>query len=192
MLASAHFKASRGRASRTLRHIVLLTAAVLSTWTLQASAARADTTIGADLDLHVPLEINNVSTGGGFGIRLGQELHLPLISINPEIGFTYASFSKDAPPKIYRGVAGIRIGMGELMRIGVLGHVGFGHVSWRPGDHDYDHTGLTYDLGLFLELTALPLLNIGMHGAYNRMATDDAQNETLHWLQLGVHATLVL
>jgi hypothetical protein len=192
MLASADFKASNGCAGRTLQHIVLLTAAVLSAWTLQVSSARADTTIGADLDMHVPLQINNVSTGAGFGIRLGQELHLPLVSVNPEIGFTYASFSKDAPPKIYRGIAGIRLGVGELLRVGVLGHVGFGHVSWAPTSHDYSHSGLTYDIGLFLELTALPLLNVGIHGAYNRITADDDQSEKLHWLQLGVHATLVL
>lgn len=175
-----------------LRHTLLLFAAGLAAWTLQTGSAQASTTIGADLDLHMPLEINNVSTGGGFGIRVGQELHLPLIAFNPEIGFNYVSFSKEAPPKVYRVIAGGRIGVGELVRFGVLAHIGFGHVSWAPSPNDYSHSGLTYDAGLFLELTALPLLNIGIHGAYNRMAADDDQTDTLHWVQLGLHATLVL
>jgi hypothetical protein len=161
-------------------------------WSLQLGAARADTTIAGDLDLHVPVSINGVGTGGGFGIRLGQELHLPLLSINPEIGFTYASFSKDEPPKIYRGIAGVRVGMGELLRIGVMAHVGFGYVSWEPKQRDVSHSGLTYDAGLFLEFTALPLLNIGVHAAYNRMAADEGQPSALQWMQLGLHATLVL
>lgn len=190
MLASADFTASKGFSF--LARTLLLFAAVLCTWTLQTSSAQASTTIGVDVDLHVPLEINNVSTGGGFGIRIGQELHLPLISLNPEFAFYYAEFSKDAPPKVYRGVAGGRIGIGELVRFGVLAHVGFGYVNWEPAPDDYSHSGLTYDAGIFLEFTALPLLNVGVHGAYNRMTAKDDQPETLQWLQLGLHVTLVL
>lgn len=188
MLASSDFMASKRMFGRAL----LLFAACLCAWTLQTSSARADTTIGADLDLQVPLEINNVSTGAGFGIRIGQELHLPLIGVNPEFAFYYASFSKDAPPKVYRGVAGGRIGVGELIRFGVLAHIGFGYVDWEPKPDDFSHSGLTYDAGIFLDITALPLLNIGIHGTYNRMTAKDDQPETLHWLSLGVHATLVL
>jgi hypothetical protein len=186
MLASADY------AGRTFRKSLLLIAAALSAWTLQTSSAQASTTIGLDLDLQVPIEINNVSTGGGFGIRLGQELHLPLISINPEFAFTYASFSKDEPPTVYRGVAGGRVGFGELMRFGVLAHIGFGYVNWDPGPRDWSHTGLTYDIGAFFEVTALPLLNIGVHAAYNRIAGHDDLDEILHWLTMGAHVTLVL
>jgi len=192
MLASAEINAPNKVVRHTLQHTMLVFAAALCAWTLQAGTARADTTIGADLDLHVPLEINNVNTGGGFGIRLGQELHLPLVAINPEIGFNYVTFSKDAPPKLYRVIAGARLGFGELMRFGVMAHVGFGHVSWEPAPNNYSHSGLTYDAGMFIELTALPLLNIGLHGAYNRMAGEDEQPDTLHWLTFGLHATLVL
>lgn len=192
MLASADCAASHGIAGRTLRQAVLLIAAALCAWTLQTSSAQASTTIGLDLDLHVPIEINNVEAGGGFGIRLGQELHLPLVSINPEFGFTYASFSKGEPPTMYRGVAGGRIGFGELMRFGVLAHIGFGYVDWEPAPDDWSHTGLTYDAGAFFEITALPLLNIGVHATYNRIAAAEDQDETLHWMSLGAHLTLVL
>lgn len=186
MLALADF------AGRTFRRSLVLLAAALSVWTLQVSSAQASTTIGVDLDLHVPLKINQVDTGGGFGIRLGQELHLPLVSINPEFAFTYAGFSKDDPPKMYRGVAGARLGFGELFRFGLLAHIGFGYVNWTPAPEDWSHTGLTYDAGIFLELTALPLLNIGLHGIYNRIAADEGQDETLHWLSVGGHLTFVL
>ena len=82
--------------------------------------------------------------------------------------------------------------VGELLRIGVMAHVGFGHVSWEPAQKDWSHSGLTYDAGLFLEFTALPLLNIGVHAAYNRIASKEEQPDTLQWMQLGLHATLVL
>jgi hypothetical protein len=188
MLASSDFMASKRFASRTL----LAVAAALCAWTLQAGSAHASTTIGADIDMHVPISVNDVNTGAGFGIRLGQELHLPLISLNPEFAFYYASFTKDAPPTVYRGVAGGRVGIGELLRFGVLAHVGFGYVDWEPLPDDYSHTGLTYDAGIFLELTALPLLNVGVHATYNRIASADNQPETLHWMSLGLHATVVL
>jgi hypothetical protein len=191
MLASADCSASNA-AGRVLRQSVLLVAAALCAWTLQTSSARADTTIGLDLDLHVPISINNVDAGGGFAIRIGQQLHLPLVVLNPEFGFTYASFSKDEPPKMYRGIAGGRIGFGELMRFGVLAHVGFGYVDWSRGPDDYSHTGLTYDAGLFFEVTAIPLLNIGVHATYNRIAAADDLDITLHWMSLGAHITLVL
>lgn len=176
---------------RALQRMLVLVAAALCAWTLQTSTARAETTIGADLDMHVPLSINNVTTGAGFGIRLGTELHLPLIALNPEFGFTYAEFSKDNPPTVYRAIAGARLGIGELIRFGVLAHVGFGYVNWKPAPDNYSHSGLTYDAGIFLEFTALPLLNVGVHGIYNRMAADDDQPQTLHWLSIGLHATIV-
>lgn len=191
MLASAECVASNGIAGRAGRQLFLLFAAALCAWMLQTSAARADTTIGLDLDLHVPISINNVETGGGFAIRIGQQLHLPLIVVNPEFAFTYASFSKSEPPKMYRGIAGARVGFGELLRFGVLAHIGFGYVDWEPGPNDWSHTGLTYDAGLFFEVTAIPLLNIGVHATYNRIAAGDDVNDTLHWMSLGAHATLV-
>jgi hypothetical protein len=177
---------------RTARQTLLGMLVAVCAWSLHLGAAHASTTIAGDLDLHVPVSINGVGSGGGFGIRLGTELHLPLISVNPELGFTYASFSKDEPPKIYRGIAGVRLGVGELLRFGAMAHIGFGHVSWEPKPDNYNHTGLTYDAGLFLELTALPLLNVGVHAAYNRVAAKEGQPDPLQWMQLGLHATLVL
>jgi hypothetical protein len=45
---------------------------------------------------------------------------------------------------------------------------------------------------LFFEITAIPLLNIGVHAIYNRIAADEELEETLHWMSLGAHVTLVL
>jgi hypothetical protein len=167
-------------------------------WSLGAAPARADTTIAGDLDLNVPLSVEKISTGGGFGIRIGQEFHVPLLAINPEVGFTYASFSDQGTPVVYRGIVGARLGVGELFRFGVMAHVGFGHLSWTkpegvPASIDLSHFGFTYDAGIFLEFTALPLLNIGVHAAYNRLSKkNDASVDPFQWMQLGVHLTLVL
>jgi hypothetical protein len=188
---------STSRGSYALQPLWIGFAMVLGAWLLPATDAHAQTTIAADLDLQVPVSINDVSTGAGFGIRLGQELRLPLFSLNPEIGFTYASFTKDEPPKVYRGIAGVRLGIGELVRFGVLAHVGFGYVSWEPkfadrGRVDVSHSGFTYDVGVFLDFVALPLLNLGVHAIYNHVVSDEDQPDTLQWMQIGVHAALVL
>lgn len=182
---------------RTAR-VAAWVAMTLGVSALASPTARASTTLAGDLDAQIPVSVDGVGTGGGFGIRLGTQLHVPLLSINPEIGFTYAQFSKEYPPQVYRGIVGLRVGLGELLRIGVLAHFGFGYVSWDRGylsssdRADLTHSGTTYDIGGFFEVTALPLLNIGVHAVYNRIADDHDQPDPLHWLQLGVHAALVL
>jgi hypothetical protein len=173
--------------------------ALCAAWSWHLPRAHA-ITIAGDLDLDAPLSVEHISTGGGFGIRIGEELHLPLIALNPELGFTYASFSEEGTPVVYRGIAGVRLGVGEIFRFGVMAHIGFGHVSWtKPPDPqdsttiDLTLTGFTYDAGIFLEFTALPLLNVGVHAAYDRVANKSNTNvDPFQYLQFGVHATLVL
>jgi hypothetical protein len=189
------------RSSRTLRVVLpALCAAILCGWAIAPRAARADTTIAGDLDFDVPVSTDYAKTGGGFGIRIGQQLHLPMLVLNPEIGFAYASFADRqsdlgySGPTIYRGIAGVRLGVGELLRFGLLAHVGFGYVSVDvPAKlqlNDPSHTAFTYDIGLFLDFTLLPLLDIGVHAAYNRVAGKD-DLDALQWMQLGAHAALV-
>ena len=179
----------------------LVGALLLGLCVLAPNIARADTTIAGDLDLDVPVSADYAKTGGGFGIRIGQQLHLPLISLNPEIGFAYASFADRKSdigvggPTIYRGIVGLRLGLGEILRFGVLAHVGYGYISVDvPASlklDDPSHTAFTYDAGIFLDFTALPLLNIGVHAAYNHVS-GKGELEPLHWVQLGAHAALVL
>jgi hypothetical protein len=151
-----------------------------------ARPAAADTAIAADLDVGFPLHSRGDS-GGGFGIRLGQELHIPLATFTPEIGFTYHNFSGDYGPKIYRGIVGARLGIGEILRPGVMGHVGFGHFVPTVGDNQ---NAFTFDAGAFLDLTVIPFLNIGVHAAYNHVAADYSSG-SYAFATLGAHAALV-
>ena len=47
----------------------------------------ASANVGGDLDLAFPLD-SRASNGWGFGLRIGQELHVPLVALTPEIGFS--------------------------------------------------------------------------------------------------------
>jgi hypothetical protein len=148
--------------------------------------AAAGPAIGADLDVAFPLHSRGDS-GGGFGIRLGEELHVPLLVLTPEIGFTYHNFSGDFGPKIYRGIIGARLGIGEIVRPGAFVHVGLGHFVPTYGDNQ---NAFTLDAGGFLDLTVIPFLDVGAHVAYNRVDADYGSG-AYAFLTVGLHAALV-
>lgn len=155
---------------------------------LISAPASAKTVIAGDLDYAAPIN-SSAGSGGGFGIRLGQQIHIPLLVFNPELGFTYHGFSHDASPKVYRGIAGLRLGFGEIIRPGVFAHVGLGRLD-LGGTPDRSHTAFTYDGGVFIDFTALPLLDIGVHAAYNRLTADDS-GPKFEFFTAGAHAALV-
>ena len=163
-----------------------LTGSAVLVATLFSASAEAKTQIAADLDYAAPIDADSDS-GGGFAIRLGQQLHVPLIVLTPELVFADHTFS-DNGPTAYRGLAGLRLGIGEIIRPGVYGHLGFGSLSLP--DPAPDHTAFTYDAGVFLDLTILPLLDIGVHGAYNRLNSGEGV-AAYEWATLGAHAALI-
>ena len=162
-----------------------------SLWLTALPSARADTAIAADLESVVPLEFDDVDFGPAFAIRLGWQLHLPLITLTPEAGFHYASFTDG--PKVYRGIIGGRVGIGELLRFGVFAHLGIARQTWTVATVDSSHTGLTLDAGLFLDLTIIPLIDIGVHMNYGRIGANEEDNvDANQWLGFGVHAALII
>jgi hypothetical protein len=169
------------------RGFAWLAGALALALTLGSGQARADTQIGFDLDYSVPIESIGDS-GGGFGIRFGKQLHVPMVVITPEVVFAYHSFSGRGDPATYKGVLGLRLGLGEIFRIGPFAHLGVGHQDLDlAGDPNY--TGFCYDAGLFFDLTIIPFLNVGVHGAYNQLSGSD--EPTFHWATFGAHAELI-
>jgi hypothetical protein len=164
---------------------IAVVAASIATFFVARSAS-AGPSLGFDPDLAFPIDSPG-NTGGGFVARLGYELRLPLITATPEIAFTYHGFGGDFGPNIYRGLAGIRLGFGEIIRIGPLAHVGYGHlVPPRAPNAD----GFTWDIGAFANLTLLPVLNIGVHVVYNSLAATDTSS-TYKYLTTGLELGLV-
>ena len=187
-LSIRHETRLRSRARPAPRHgLRTLGVSALAVLLWSASAA-ATTTVAGDLDYAAPID-STANSGWGFGIRLGQQLHLPLVVVNPELGFDYHSFSDDSSPRTYRGMAGLRVGIGEIFRVGPFAHIGVGRLS-LSGTPDLSHTAFTYDAGLFLDLTVLPLLDVGVHGAYNRIVSGD-QGPAFQFATVGAHVALV-
>jgi hypothetical protein len=151
-----------------------------------ARPASAGPSFGFDPDLAFPIDSPG-STGGGFVARLGYELHLPLITATPELAFSYAGFGGDFGPNVFRGIAGARVGFGEVIRVGPLAHLGFGHIDVAHGPN-YD--GFTWDVGGFVDLTLIPLLNIGVHVVYNSV-TPNGTSSAYNYLTTGLDLSLV-
>ena len=166
-------------------HVLWIPALALSLWSANAEAS---TVIGGDLDYAGPIS-TGATSGWGFGFRLGQRFHVPLIAIDPELGFTYHSFTDTTSPHSYRGLAGLRLGIGEIFRVGPFAHLGVGHLS-LSGTPDHSRTAFTYDVGLFLDFTVLPLLDIGIHGSYDQIVAADA-GPAFQFATVGANVALV-
>jgi hypothetical protein len=180
---------SRSMSPRTWLSHGILACAALVVVAAAPNPARADILIGVDIEGVEPLD-SPAEFGGGFAVRLGDQIHLPLIAITPELAFSYANFSEDYGPSIYRGTVGARLGIGEIIRPGIYAHIGLGRYELDlPGDNP-SGTDVTYDVGLVLDFTVLPLLNLGVHAAYNRLGGDDVRDD-FEWLTTGAHVELV-
>ena len=151
---------------------------------LAAREARADTKLALDLDYAAAVDQGGVDGGAGGAVRLGQELDLVLVSLTPEIGGSYHSFGGTLDAKIYSGFVGGRLGFGKIIEPSVFAHIGIGKLTSRlPSD-----TGPTFDAGLALDFTLLPILDLGVHGAYHNLVLDDGEN--LDWIGVGAHAAI--
>lgn len=88
-------------------------------------------------------------------------------------------------------MVGVRLGLGAILRPVVFAHAGVGHGTFSsPTGTDLDRTGLAYDAGGGIDFTLLPLLNVGVYGAYNFLASKSGA-DALKWASLGLNAELV-
>jgi len=173
---------------RKIGRLFGLVFATTGSFVLLAAPARAKTTIGADLDYGHSAG-SGIGGGWGFGVRVGQRLHVPLLALDPEIGFTYHNFSEGLSPTMYRGIAGLRLGFLEVVRPGVYGHLGVGRIDFAQLP-DASHTAFTYDFGLFLDITVIPYLDLGVHAGYQGIASGD-RVDAVNCVTAGGHAAFV-
>jgi hypothetical protein len=87
---------------------------------------------------------------------------------------------------VWRGLVGGEVRIGKILEPGVFAHVGVGHLSGVGA-----FTAPAFDVGLALDLTLIPLIDIGAHVAYNALLGDD-ERTGFSWLTAGLHAALVI
>ena len=144
------------------------------------------TNIAVDFDFGAALDEPGTKSGGGGALRIGQELDLFLISLTPEVGGSYHAFGGDDETRIYGGFLGGRLAVGKIIEPAIFAHAGVAHVRGFES-----RTAPTLDGGLALDFTLLPLIDLGVHGAYNVMFPRD-DGSSLEFVTLGAHAALVL
>ena len=135
---------------------------------------------------------NDVSGGGGFKFRVGDQIRFPRLRFTPEVGYGFDHlFATDNTNTAYswdmhRVFAGARIGFGRVVVPTFYAHIGYG---WRnTGDPTVPQAnGLAYDMGFALDFHIIRHLGLGAHVEY---AAIDAQPYTPEWIALGLHADI--
>ena len=142
--------------------------------------------LAADFDYGAAIGNSEVDDGGGFGIRAGSEHDFVLVTLIPEVGFNWHHFDSAPDATTWAGVLGGRIRFLKILEPGIFAHAGIGHV----GGYD-PHVGFAFDAGVTLDLTILPLVDLGLHAAWNRVF-GDSDDDGLSYSSVGAHVALVL
>jgi hypothetical protein len=170
------------------QHLLFSAALAAAVWSV-ADVARADsaaTVIALDMDFAAPVTDADTDPGGGGALRLGRKYSLVLLSLTPEVGLGYHQFGGDSDATLYRAFVGGRIGVGKIIEPSAFVHLGIGKLDLREGDR----FSPVADAGLALDFTLLPLLNLGVHGAYNTVLPR-SPHDAFGWFSAGLHAALV-
>lgn len=149
-----------------------------------SSRARAETRLALDLDFATAIDERGIDAGTGGAIRLGQELDLAILSLTPEVGGSYHTFAGFLDASHYSGFVGGRVGFGKVIEPGAFAHIGIGRLSGAGGGD----TGPAFDVGVYLDFTLLPILDLGVHAAYDVLLLDDG--ESFDWARFGAHASI--
>lgn len=145
--------------------------------------------LALDLDYSAALSHSDIDQGGGGGIRIGLERDYFLVTMIPELQLNYHRLNANTPDDaaIAAAKVGGRIRFFKIVEPGIFAHAGLANIA---GDRRYEHTGIAFDAGLTLDLTILPLVDIGLHTAWNRVFGDDESG--LSYVTAGAHVALVL
>ncbi len=152
---------------------------------LVSAIAAAETKVAVDVEAS---RTTTPSRHGGYGVglRIGHAWDLPLLSLTPEFSASFHRFSGAPAASTERFMAGGRLGLGFVIEPSVFAHAGVGHYSYDDVGGEHSHTSLGYDVGLALDLTALPVIDLGVHAAAAGVAGSPAR-EPFPWLTLGGH-----
>jgi hypothetical protein len=170
--------------------VLLALAAGLVLWPRSASA---QTTIGVELNVNDASNEDGTDPGAGVDLYFGPRLDLKLLTLTTEISAGFHDFGGPLEPTVYRALAGGRLGIGFIIRPSVFAHLGVGHLREDApfGTGRDGRTNLAGDLGLALDFTVLPLIDVGIQGSYNAVA-GGSNSDAFEWLQAGAHVTFVL
>lgn len=142
--------------------------------------------LGLDLDYAYAIDEESITSGGGGALRVGAELDLILITLIPEGYFSHHAFD-GLDASVTTGKVGGRLRIGKILEPGLFAHVGIASLSAGG----VSNAAPAFDGGFTLDLTLLPLIDIGAHATYSAVfATEDSN--AFHYALFGLHAALVI
>jgi hypothetical protein len=158
-----------------------------------SGSAAAQTTLGVDLSFNDAVDQSDTDAGAGIDIYFGPRLDLAILTLTTELAGGYHDFRGALEPTVYRVLAGGRLGVGVGIRPSVFAHLGVGHLRYEEllGTGRDGRTNFAGDLGLALDFTILPLIDVGVQGSYNMIAAGE-NADAFEWYQAGAHVTFVL
>jgi hypothetical protein len=156
----------------------------------------ANLMLALDLDYALPLGDDFIKWGGGGAVRIGTEVDLVGFTVTPELTIEFIDFvalphgnaNADVNVTMATGKAGCRIRFGKTVEPGLIAHIGVGHLG---GDPSSARTSVAWDLGATLDVTVLPLLNIGLQVGLNGLSGAN-DNGWFAYGTVGVHTAVVL
>ncbi len=133
--------------------------------------------------------------GVEFAGRGGWELPIPFFDAELELlaGMSHFGGDPDDTPMVWNARVGMRGGVNWALYPQGFFHVGYGRgFGYRFGAPK----GVVVDVGVALDLTAIPYLRLGIYGAYNHMVFADAVkvsggDRDLQWFSFGITGNLV-
>lgn len=171
-----------------MRRLPLLLAPFLL---LTAAPAMADVAIGVEAGAIVMAPQVDPDTRVGYGVagRFGWVIDLEVLNIIPEVKVAYERPPLDPQSRgqinYLRPTGGVRLSFGvSVFAVILFGHLGYGIPLGAP---DEVSGGLNYEIGGGVDFTSIPIIDIGIWGAFNQIRrTGDAYQ----WASLGLQATL--
>ena len=156
------------------------------------SQARADgITLAAEVGADVVVsDLGDDDTlhavGPAVALRLGYSFTAPMVRFTPEAKF---AFESPGTPRAGAMMGGARLNVLEVVSPAVFAHAG-GLVG--------DIRGFVLDAGVGLDFTLIPLLDVGVYGAFyqTRGATFDfgdaswSNRDKYEWVQIGAQVAL--
>jgi hypothetical protein len=165
---------------------IFASAAVLAAFALGSDAHAQSLRLTGDFDYAGELSGREAGIGGGGGLRAGAQLDLVVATLIVEGGGSFHDFGGNDEVSVWRGIVGGEVRIGAILEPGLFAHVGVGRLSGAG-----ELTAPAVDVGLALDLTLIPLVDLGAHVAYNALLGDE-EHAGFSWLTAGLHAALVI
>lgn len=179
-------RSARASASIRARKLAIL-ALALAAFVCASRTAHAQNEFSIDAEAAFPSDDEH-GNGWGLGARFGHEWDLVLLYVTPELGVNYHSFGGATDAETFAVVGGGRVGIGFVLEPSAFLHAGVGHFGYDTLTREVSQTSIAYEMGLALDLTILPVIDLGAHASWAGVAGDD-DVDPLSWFAVGGHIT---